>query len=56
MLAAVVAATWAWLLLGAGIEMPTTDMGGGRVMAMRPEWTLGYTALIYVMWSVRWWR
>jgi len=25
-------------------------MGGGQMMAMSPEWTLGYGALIFVMW------
>ena len=51
-LATVVAAAWAYLLLGAGIEMETMDMGGGQLMAMAPEWTAGYAALICVMWVV----
>jgi predicted metal-binding membrane protein len=51
-LAAVVVLAWAYLLFGAGIKMEMMDMGGGQMMAMPPEWTLGYGALIFVMWSV----
>jgi predicted metal-binding membrane protein len=51
-LAAVVVLAWAYLLFGAGIKMEVMDMGGGQMMAMPPEWTLGYGALIFVMWSV----
>src|SRR6266550_3400868 len=51
-LAAVIAASWAYLLLGAGIEMEMMDMGGGQTMAMPPPWTPAYTALIFVMWLV----
>jgi predicted metal-binding membrane protein len=51
-LATVVAAAWAYLLLGAGIDMEMMDMGGGQLMAMAPEWTAGYAALICVMWVV----
>jgi predicted metal-binding membrane protein len=51
-LAAVTAAAWAYLLLGAGIEMEMMDMGGGQLMAMLPEWTPHYAALIFVMWVV----
>ena len=49
-LAAVVVLAWAYLLFGAGIKMEMMDMGGGQMMAMSPEWTLGYGALIFVMW------
>jgi predicted metal-binding membrane protein len=49
-LAAVIATAWTYLLLGAGIEMETMDMGGGQMMAMLPEWTPAYAALIFVMW------
>ena len=48
-LAAVIAAAWGYLLLGAGIEM---DMGGGQMMAILPAWSPGYAVLICVMWSV----
>src|ERR1700730_4752199 len=51
-LAAVVVLAWAYLLFGAGIKMEMMDMGGGQMMAMPPEWTLGYGALIFVMWAV----
>jgi predicted metal-binding membrane protein len=51
-LAAVIALAWMYLLLGAGIEIHSMDMGGGQVMAMSPEWTVGYAALIFVMWAV----
>jgi predicted metal-binding membrane protein len=50
-LAAVIAMAWAYLLLGAGVEMEMMDMGGGQMMAM-PEWTLGYATLVFVMWVV----
>ena len=51
-LAAVVVLAWAYLLLGAGIKMEMMDMGGGQMMAMPPEWTLGYGALIFIIWAV----
>ena len=51
-LAGVIAIAWVYLLLGAGIEMDEMDMGGGQVMVMAPPWTLGYAALIFVMWSI----
>jgi predicted metal-binding membrane protein len=51
-LAAVVAAAWAYLLLGAGIEMDKMDMGGGQIMLMPPAWSAGYAALILLMWMV----
>jgi predicted metal-binding membrane protein len=54
-LAAVVALAWGYLLLGAGLDMGAADMGGApmtKMVAMRPEWTEGYAALIFVMWAV----
>ena len=51
-LVGVIAIAWIYLLLGAGIEMDEMDMGGGQVMLMAPPWTLGYSALIFVMWSI----
>jgi predicted metal-binding membrane protein len=51
-LAGVIVAAWAYLLLGAGIDMEMMDMGGGQLMAMAPEWTIGYAALIFIMWVV----
>jgi len=49
-LAAVILAAWAYLFLGAGIEMETMDMGGGQMMAMPPEWSPSYAVLIFLMW------
>jgi predicted metal-binding membrane protein len=51
-LAAVIAASWAYLWFGAGINMEMMDMGGGQMMAMPPEWSVPYAALIFVMWAV----
>src|SRR5579884_3613825 len=51
-LVAVIALSWAYLLLGAGLGTEMMDMGGGQMMAMRPAWTPGYAALILVMWVV----
>jgi predicted metal-binding membrane protein len=51
-LAAVVAIAWAYLLLGAGIEQPMMNMGSGQMMAMPHDWSLGYAAIILVMWAV----
>jgi predicted metal-binding membrane protein len=48
----IAAGAWVYLLLGAGIKMEMMDMGGGQMMAMPPEWALGYGALIFVMWAV----
>lgn len=48
----VIAATWAYLLAGAAIEMDIMDMGGGQMMAMPPGWSPGYAALIFCMWAV----
>jgi predicted metal-binding membrane protein len=51
-LIAIIAATWVYLLLGAGIEMDKMDMGGGQAMLMMPEWTSGRAALVLLMWAV----
>lgn len=48
-LAAVVAAAWVYLLLGAGVDI---EMGSGEIMAMLPEWTPAYAGLIFFMWLV----
>jgi predicted metal-binding membrane protein len=48
----VAALAWEWLLAGGGVGMHEMDMGGGNVMMMRPEWTLGYAALVLAMWVV----
>ena len=50
-LACIVAVSWIYLLAGAG--MPKMDMGGGKVMLMPPpSWSLGYAAVIFVMWAI----
>ena len=36
-LALVVLLAWTYLLLGGGVGMEMTDMGGGQMMAMPPE-------------------
>jgi predicted metal-binding membrane protein len=51
-LAVVVVLAWLYLLLGAGIEMEMMDMGGGRMMAMLPEWSPAYGLVVFVMWAV----
>jgi predicted metal-binding membrane protein len=51
-LAFVVALAWAWLLLGAGIDMEEMDMGGGQMMLMLPEWSLAYGLVVFAMWAV----
>jgi predicted metal-binding membrane protein len=48
-LATVTAAAWAYLLLGAGIEM---EIGGGQKMVTPSAWSPAYAALISVMWWV----
>ena len=57
----VVALAWAYLLLGAGMDMPAMDMpmaetGGGhmagQMTAMPSYWTLGYGIVVFVMWAV----
>ena len=35
-LVAVIVLAWAYLILGAGIEMDEMDMGGGEIMMMAP--------------------
>jgi predicted metal-binding membrane protein len=49
LLVAVVAASWGYLWLGAGVENEMMDQGG-HMMAMPSEWTLPYALLIFVMW------
>ena len=51
-LAAATLLAWAYLVLGAGIEMETMDMGGGQMMAMSPEWTPAYGLVVFLMWAV----
>src|SRR6266404_8078290 len=48
----VILLAWAYLLLGASVEIEMMDMGGGRMMAMMPEWTLAYGLVVFAMWSV----
>src|SRR6266581_7261169 len=48
----VIVLAWFYLLLGAGMPMETMDMGGGQMMAMPPEWTLGYGLVVFLMWAV----
>jgi predicted metal-binding membrane protein len=48
----VVALAWAWLLLGAGIDMEEMDMGGGQMMLMLPEWSFAYGLVMFAMWAV----
>ena len=51
-LALVVVLAWAYLVLVADNGLETMDMGGGQMMAMRPEWTLGYALVNVLMWGV----
>lgn len=51
-LALVVALAWAWLLLGAGIDMKEMDMGGGQMMLMLPEWSVAYGLVVFAMWAI----
>ena len=51
-LAFVIVLAWAYLLLGAGMATQMMDMGGGRMMAMRPQWTLAYGLVVFLMWAV----
>ena len=51
-LTVVIALAWAWLLLGAGIDMEAMDMGGGQIMLMLPEWSFGYGLIVFAMWTV----
>jgi predicted metal-binding membrane protein len=51
-LAAVIVLSWVWLMMGAGLKMDEMDMGGGQIMLMAPPWTLGYAAMIFLMWII----
>jgi predicted metal-binding membrane protein len=51
-LAAVIAAAWAYLWLGAGIKTEVMDIGAGQMMATPHEWSPPYAVLIFVMWVV----
>jgi predicted metal-binding membrane protein len=51
-LAAVIALSWVWLLMGAGLKMDEMDMGGGQIMLMAPPWTAQYAAMIFLMWVI----
>jgi predicted metal-binding membrane protein len=51
-LALVVLLAWIYLVFATDTAMPMMDMGGGQMMAMLPEWTLGYSFVIFVMWAV----
>jgi predicted metal-binding membrane protein len=53
-LLAVIAVSWLWIVLGAGMGMSAIEMTRmPRDMVMTPAvWSLGYAALIFAMWSV----
>ncbi len=51
-LTGVIALSWVWLLMGAGLHMDEMDMGGGQIMLMAPPWTAGYAAMILLMWII----
>ena len=51
-LGVVILLAWAYLLLGAGMPMNMMDMGGGQMMAMPAEWTLGYGLVVFAMWAI----
>src|SRR5436305_3466803 len=51
-LALVVALAWAWLLVGAGIDMEEMDMGAGQRMLMRRDGSLGSGLVVFAMWAV----
>jgi predicted metal-binding membrane protein len=55
-MATVVAMAWAWILLGAGMDMTAFEMTSpGRMgaMMMQPaDWTPAYAALMFAMWWV----
>src|SRR6266702_3863373 len=48
----VILLAWGDLLTGSGVGMELMDMGGGRMMAMAPEWTLAYGLVVFAMWAV----
>jgi hypothetical protein len=47
-LAAVSAAAWTYLLLGAGIDMEAMVKGDGQMMTLVAGWSLPYAVLIFV--------
>jgi len=51
-LVCVVAIGWIYLLAGAGVGMDQVHMGGGEMTLMRPAWTPGHAALVFVMWAI----
>ena len=51
-LAAVIAAAWGYLWLGAGVGMQMMEVGGGQMMAVPSPWSLPYAALNFIMWVV----
>jgi predicted metal-binding membrane protein len=51
-LATVIALSWVWLLMGAGLHMDEMDMGGGQIMLMARPWTPSYAAMIFLMWII----
>jgi predicted metal-binding membrane protein len=48
-LAFVVLLAWSYLLLGAGVGPEMMDMGAGQMMAMPPDWSLGYQFFHHTM-------
>jgi predicted metal-binding membrane protein len=57
-LTVVIALSWIWILLGAGVGMPAIDTllgsGAGDMAGMMTPavWTLGYAAVMFTMWWV----
>jgi predicted metal-binding membrane protein len=51
-LGVVIVLAWVYLALGAGIDMATMDMGGGRTMVMLPAWSPAYGFVVFLMWAV----
>jgi predicted metal-binding membrane protein len=51
-LAAVIALSWVWLLMGAGLKMDEMEMGGGQIILMAPPWSVQYAAMIFLMWII----
>jgi predicted metal-binding membrane protein len=51
-LAVVILLAWGYLLLGAGIDMETMNMGGGQMMVMLSQWSPGYGVVVFAMWAV----
>jgi len=50
--AAVVTLAWTYLLRGAHIGMPIIDLSGDQSTAISGQWSLGYAAIVFVMWAV----